>query len=1528
MQQHSRKRRRGLGLLPNLKFRRGRSRPLPSVPESEDRWFLTDEPIRGSRDDRFRHVDVASLMAEIVQAEDPPGVVGLLGAFGTGKSSVGELLAEHLQDNQALVVVRVSADKHTGIGWQRAFTYDLAEQLAAKDDLTTRTRRRILHPLSSSRQRTALTSAGMWIAGIAAVIYFIGVVVAALRPHHATPWKWPLTPPWDALSLGVSVLTLLGLFKLTDTTPRFEAADEIERVFRELVDRCSRRLILIVDDIDRLPPSQVLEVISTISTLKKKREHATPVIVVTCDESVLRRGLADAKPGLSRVDGSAERAASEYLDRLFTVRLYMPPHLQVNMRNYARELVAARRSAGGNITANQQPQEVLDPVLDILIHKEVRTPRHAIRLLNAFFADFRLAERREGESKWMARREVTDHLTVLARLTVLRVDFPYIYERIAEDFSLLDALDVFAKGALSGADADADHRAKVAALFRTFLPSASVMVEAGAASGPLDNVADDLTVPAQCQPLIRFLRATVDRVARPGSLEPFFYLGQAPHEVILTSRVAHEIRQALRIGESSTVRDHLRAGGGDSRWTDAVMTTIIERIYDDAVDQVGLTNCIQAATEILDDLSSEQRQNVAFELANRILQTAASPAPDSLIRLIQLTSPGSQREQLIQALLTFEEDISAQTLRARAIYRLALIDGADDRQRTALREHFRGLLPDVKASVELGQIAEEWIDEAFSYPQPTWDQVLGEEFYEFLLRLAIVGHDDERPDGRASARRRAFGFARLVGTSSAARPSRTLRHTVRDMLNPQRVPHRPTTGPSFVTELGFLTRMLRYMDPPDDDAPDLAFQLATALLDMQGKPYPVEVPVEAAELFDAWRARYVGATVERADGRHEVEARVQEFLNNIEGEEDEDPQLKTVQHITTADPDTGAEAILPPDALILAELLCAFPVPSTEDGSASVGLHDLLKRLDEFDRAMAVRVIASLAQRIELTGDSMDVRANQAIDALPAVLETSVGRNQARQLAQGWRNRLLNEPSNPSKLWTLLQALRLAYRAVPDLLEGEAATVWERLRELLASPSAEIADIALRGLAGTVWPASLDVEALSSVVERWDQLEETAKAQLARNIASSGRRVSDLPDRMRAALVDHLLLSDQQVTPVLAALLDPVGRPPTRPADRGDVSDELAFLWPVLQPPQRGLVLAMYHATSPAANALTAAATTDEIWECLRAASHDRDANIDRLTNFLAEHATSARHEAALRLLMYVVDGAAGQVSEENLQHVVERLLDANDVSGLYAAIERRIKIPSLVIEEATAGEDVQQVLEHLLGHFHTDDEYTLTNHEADHAHAMKSQSGEASFLFTELSAEELQHFVEQLDGYDADRAHIKVLPGGELLLSFTGLIDEDASRLAEQVSSDFNVGHAISAMSRRVSRNLTAVKSPREEGTDLVGDTSDTASSVLSATDVSIVPAIAVLSAINKRFAAQMPGTLVRAVAALLGRYPALATPLGEAMQGVPDDSRVLAETLEAMARSPDAERRAATKRFATAWKRGALEREGPATS
>jgi hypothetical protein len=180
-------------------------------------------------------------------------------------------------------------------------------------------------------------------------------------------------------------------------------------------------------------------------------------------------------------------------------------------------------------------------VLETLIHPEVRDPRHAIRLLNAFLADYGLAIRREQNHHtpaWIAPGEVTGHFITLARLTVLRHDYRALYDAIRKEHDLLAVLD----DALLGA-ASALHD-PLTARFTSPVPAPQGETERRLHS----DSSDDVPAPrldTEAHPGPRYLRATAyrTRIGRPEQLMPLLTLGSTPSSRDLGSDQAAATRR-------------------------------------------------------------------------------------------------------------------------------------------------------------------------------------------------------------------------------------------------------------------------------------------------------------------------------------------------------------------------------------------------------------------------------------------------------------------------------------------------------------------------------------------------------------------------------------------------------------------------------------------------------------------------------------------------------------------------------------------------------------------------------------------------------------------------------------------------------------------------------------------------------------------------------------------------------------------------------------------------------------------------
>jgi hypothetical protein len=104
------------------------------TPDPNERWFLPDEPVKDEAHDEFSHGDVAKNLREMVREKSASPIIGLLGPFGVGKSSVVELLAFQLKGSEELAVIRVSAERHSEpTGLHRTLLYAVGEALQNSD---------------------------------------------------------------------------------------------------------------------------------------------------------------------------------------------------------------------------------------------------------------------------------------------------------------------------------------------------------------------------------------------------------------------------------------------------------------------------------------------------------------------------------------------------------------------------------------------------------------------------------------------------------------------------------------------------------------------------------------------------------------------------------------------------------------------------------------------------------------------------------------------------------------------------------------------------------------------------------------------------------------------------------------------------------------------------------------------------------------------------------------------------------------------------------------------------------------------------------------------------------------------------------------------------------------------------------------------------------------------------------------------------------------------------------------------------
>ena len=558
--------------------RSSQQRRLPSI---------LDRELRDHTKDAFGHRHFAKALEDLIEdeAKKPPFSIGLLGPWGTGKSTIKELYLEGLKSDKSrqdgksrsnrIFPITFNAWRHGGEeDLKRVLLRTVFLELGGDEDKLNEELFNQINVTASQRRPIgdwfSETFGQMSLNGLVFVLLFaaiFGVAVCGLSLLDQLG-EWPLLGVaagtlWLTGQLATHLVTLRlrapSLFQpRTSITFPARTAEQYETLllgqlceFLKGRNKSVERLVIFVDDLDRLSAAEMVRGLDAIRNfmelpLQEKLDRPIGVVfVISCDEDrvaeALRAKLSRIGPEEISDTVSTKTDARRYLDRLFQFRLEIPPFPKQDMRSFARKKLEEFDGAVDALKAKEVP---IDTVIDTLIHVGVQSPRSAIHLLNAFLHSWWIAVRREKDGQGsqapgvLYDGAVTKHPVMLAALSVLKVDFPDFYNRVQARPELLDE---FRQVIFSGMD------------LKALPPAARESME------PYLQVDDSGKLTASIRreygPLRQYL-ASIDSLRRPKSLQPLLYLSVDPIARNFGDR-APDILNALVSGDEQGVLETL-----------------------------------------------------------------------------------------------------------------------------------------------------------------------------------------------------------------------------------------------------------------------------------------------------------------------------------------------------------------------------------------------------------------------------------------------------------------------------------------------------------------------------------------------------------------------------------------------------------------------------------------------------------------------------------------------------------------------------------------------------------------------------------------------------------------------------------------------------------------------------------------------------------------------------------------------------------------------------------------------------------
>ncbi len=364
--------------------------------------LLSDEPASKDEFGSQSHQRLANALANLIRTEKGGKSIALEGSWGSGKSTVIKLLTDQFSEDSDTVILTFDAWAHQGDPLRRTFLETLIDKLKGKqwvDEQYWQGKQEELARRWKVSHKTSIPELKPLGVAIAIGAFFVPIGLAlfssALRDGLALTWSG-----WNGISLKAVVGLILAInpflmcglcylrwrirrasgrtsetldeacgwnailvqkHPVRERTETIETPDptsvEFEHTFMELMDEAlsvdNRRIVLVLDNLDRVDASDALSILATLQTFLQDSHSRTRewfkrlwVLIPYAPKGIER--LWQLKTGEGQLEtgkeigerGSDENApARRFIEKRFQVRFRVPPLVLSDWHKYLDNLL-------------------------------------------------------------------------------------------------------------------------------------------------------------------------------------------------------------------------------------------------------------------------------------------------------------------------------------------------------------------------------------------------------------------------------------------------------------------------------------------------------------------------------------------------------------------------------------------------------------------------------------------------------------------------------------------------------------------------------------------------------------------------------------------------------------------------------------------------------------------------------------------------------------------------------------------------------------------------------------------------------------------------------------------------------------------------------------------------------------------------------------------------------------------------------------------------------------------------------------
>ena len=422
--------------------------------------FLTDQPLttKSELDDpKFGHREIAKALVKSIEKCPTPFTIGLFGKWGSGKSSIANLLKKDLEKKNIPVAI-FDVWKHQGDALRRTFLFDLHKQLNSLGEGFFNTEYQLNEGLKSTQSRKIqgkfqinrakikqiFTKQVILVALLFVLFLIIGIGLLLFGGYSQLVVNF-----FVLLGSFVTGGIFLGLiskfiteFITTESTiinnEKFQDPKEFEIEFGKLIKQVkSKRLLVVFDNLDRVTNKRAVEVLTTIKTFLEPKDLEIDgkevVFVIPCDADAIREHVEKVYQVKNENDGDSAFDPEEFLKKFFTTIFRIPEFIPSELEIFTRKML--KKTEVEDLDNNK--------VAWIITKAYRENPRQIKQFINILLANYVLIRERQGKESDFPENFLQENIAQLTKFLLLCQKFPKDMEKLRKSnrADLKDAID-------------------------------------------------------------------------------------------------------------------------------------------------------------------------------------------------------------------------------------------------------------------------------------------------------------------------------------------------------------------------------------------------------------------------------------------------------------------------------------------------------------------------------------------------------------------------------------------------------------------------------------------------------------------------------------------------------------------------------------------------------------------------------------------------------------------------------------------------------------------------------------------------------------------------------------------------------------------------------------------------------------------------------------------------------------------------------------------------------------------------------